>query len=149
MRSIYLHARELFETSSADDKALMGATASTFFGDLNRVLNEYVILQVSSCSKSIRRDYPGVFAQTGFAVTQGNSTATAAALAANSAASCVKRVKAGGGQVLRDPIEVLEGNWIVQCADPQGAIFALVGHRGFGYFESLGWRQEAPRVKSR
>src|SRR5262249_59306473 len=46
MRSIYLHARELFETSSAEDKALMGNTAGMFFGDLNRVLNEYVILQV-------------------------------------------------------------------------------------------------------
>jgi len=46
MRSIYLHARELFETSSAEDKALMGITAGTFFGDLNRVLNEYAILQV-------------------------------------------------------------------------------------------------------
>jgi len=46
MRSIYLHARELFETSSAEDKALMRITAGTFFGDLNRVLNEYGILQV-------------------------------------------------------------------------------------------------------
>ena len=46
MRSIYLHARELFETSSAEDKTLMRNTAGTFFGDLNRVLNEYVILQV-------------------------------------------------------------------------------------------------------
>jgi hypothetical protein len=46
MRSIHLHARELFETSSAGDKALMETTAGTFFGDLNRVLNEYVILQV-------------------------------------------------------------------------------------------------------
>jgi len=46
MRSIYLHTRELFETSSAEDKALMGNTAGMFFGDLNRVLNEYVILQV-------------------------------------------------------------------------------------------------------
>src|SRR5262249_57540719 len=100
MRSIYLHARELFETSSADDKALMGATASTFFGDLNRVLNEYGILQVSSCSRSIRRDYPGVFAQTGFAVTQGNSTATAAALAANSRPSCVNPLKADVAQVI-------------------------------------------------
>ena len=45
-RSIYLHARELFETSSAEDKALMGNTAGMFFDDLNRVLNEYVILQV-------------------------------------------------------------------------------------------------------
>jgi hypothetical protein len=46
MRSIYLHTRELFETSSAEDKALMKRTAGTFFGDLNRVLNESVILQV-------------------------------------------------------------------------------------------------------
>jgi len=46
IRSIYLHARELFETSSADDRALMNATARTFFYDLNRVLNEYIILQV-------------------------------------------------------------------------------------------------------
>ena len=46
MRSIYLHTCELFETSSAEDKALMGNTAGMFFGDLNRVLNEYVILQV-------------------------------------------------------------------------------------------------------
>jgi AbiU2 len=45
MRSIYLHARELFENSSADDKALMRSTAGTFFGDLNQALNEYVILQ--------------------------------------------------------------------------------------------------------
>jgi AbiU2 len=46
MRSIYLHARELFESCSADDRALMNATARTFFDDLNRVLNEYIILQV-------------------------------------------------------------------------------------------------------
>jgi AbiU2 len=46
MRSIYLHARELFETCSADDRALMNATARTFFDDLNWVLNEYIILQV-------------------------------------------------------------------------------------------------------
>jgi len=45
-RSIYLHARELFENRSADDKALMRMTADMFFGDLNRVFNEYVILQV-------------------------------------------------------------------------------------------------------
>jgi predicted enzyme related to lactoylglutathione lyase len=63
--------------------------------------------------------------------------------------AAIKRVKAGNGQVLRDPIEVLDGNWIVQCADPQGAIFALAGHRGLGYFERVGSRQEASRVKSR
>jgi HEPN superfamily AbiU2-like protein len=46
MRSIYLHARELFETSSPDDRYLMEATAGAFFGDLNQVLKEYIILQV-------------------------------------------------------------------------------------------------------
>src|ERR1700730_13819555 len=54
MRSIYLHARELFETSSAGDKALMRRTAGTFFGDLNRVLNEYVILQVCKITDPAR-----------------------------------------------------------------------------------------------
>jgi hypothetical protein len=52
MRSIYLHTRELFETSSAADKALMSATADMFFRDLNRVLNEYVILQVCKITDS-------------------------------------------------------------------------------------------------
>ena len=54
MRSIYLHTRELFETSSAGDKALMDATAGTFFGDLNRVLNEYAILQVCKITDPAR-----------------------------------------------------------------------------------------------
>jgi uncharacterized protein len=57
--------------------------------------------------------------------------------------AAVKRVKAGSGQVLSDPMEGLDGNWIVQCADPQGAIFALAGHRGYGYFERVVPRQEA------
>jgi uncharacterized protein len=51
--------------------------------------------------------------------------------------AAVKRVKAGSGQVLRGPTEVPGGSWIAQCADPQGAIFALAGHRGFGYFERV------------
>ena len=49
-----------------------------------------------------------------------------------------KRVKAGNGQILSGPIEVPGNRWIVQCTDPQGAIFALVGkrsHNGIGYFE--------------
>ncbi len=52
--------------------------------------------------------------------------------------AAVKRVKAGGGQVLEDPLEVSGGDWIVQCTDPQGAVFALVGTRDrkpIGYFE--------------
>jgi predicted enzyme related to lactoylglutathione lyase len=49
--------------------------------------------------------------------------------------AAVKRVRVAGGQLLSGPMEVPDGNWIVQCADPQGAIFALAGRRGFGYFK--------------
>jgi uncharacterized protein len=45
--------------------------------------------------------------------------------------TAVKRVKNGGGQVLEGPIEVPGGNWILQCLDPQGALFALVGKRRY------------------
>jgi hypothetical protein len=61
--------------------------------------------------------------------------------------AAVKRVKAGSGQVLRGPTEVPGGNWIAQCADPQGAIFALAGHRGFGYFERVELHQKARQGK--
>jgi predicted enzyme related to lactoylglutathione lyase len=50
----------------------------------------------------------------------------------------MKRVKTGNGQILSGPIEVPGNRWIIQCTDPQGAIFALVGkrrHNGIGYFE--------------
>jgi uncharacterized protein len=52
--------------------------------------------------------------------------------------AAAKRVKAGHGQILNGPIAVPGGNWIVQCTDPQGAMFALVGkrsHTGIGFFE--------------
>jgi uncharacterized protein len=61
--------------------------------------------------------------------------------------AAVKRVEAGSGQVLRGPTEVPGGSWIAQCADPQGAIFALAGHRGFGYFERVELRQKARQGK--
>jgi predicted enzyme related to lactoylglutathione lyase len=35
-------------------------------------------------------------------------------------------VEAGGGHVLVGPIQVPGGGWIVQCTDPQGAMFALL-----------------------
>jgi uncharacterized protein len=61
----------------------------------------------------------------------------------------MKRVKAGSGQILNGPIEVPGDRWIVQCTDPQGAIFALVGkrsHNGIGYFERVVSRDPtAPR----
>jgi predicted enzyme related to lactoylglutathione lyase len=38
-----------------------------------------------------------------------------------------KRVQDAGGQVALGPQEVPGGSWILQCFDPQGALFALVG----------------------
>lgn len=43
--------------------------------------------------------------------------------------AAVERVKGGGGTVLNGPMEVPGGAWIIQGADPQGAMFALVGMR--------------------
>lgn len=43
--------------------------------------------------------------------------------------AAAKRVNARSGQVINGPIEVPDSNWVVQCADPQGAIFGLVGKR--------------------
>ena len=60
--------------------------------------------------------------------------------------AAAQRVKAGGGRILDGPIEVPGGSWIVQCSDPQGAMFALEGTRGrkaVGYFE-----RGAPRDRS-
>jgi predicted enzyme related to lactoylglutathione lyase len=60
--------------------------------------------------------------------------------------AAAQRVKACGGQILDGPLEVLGGSWIVQCADPQGAIFALEGKRGrssIGYFERVASRDRS------
>ena len=49
-----------------------------------------------------------------------------------------RRVSAGGGEILDGPLDIPGGSWIVRCADPQGAEFALEGARGrrpVGYFE--------------
>jgi uncharacterized protein len=40
------------------------------------------------------------------------------------------RVEESGGSVLYGPQEVPGGAWILNCRDPQGAMFALVGPRG-------------------
>jgi len=61
--------------------------------------------------------------------------------------AAVMRVKAGSGQVLRGPTQGPGGNWIAECADPQGAFFALAGHRGLGYFERVELRQKARQGK--
>ena len=39
--------------------------------------------------------------------------------------SAVEKVKALGGKVLNGPMEVPGGDMIAQCADPQGAAFAI------------------------
>ncbi|HUI20259.1 MAG TPA: VOC family protein [Methylocella sp.] len=36
------------------------------------------------------------------------------------------RVRDGGGQIIHGPMQVPGGAWIVQCLDPQGAMFAMV-----------------------
>jgi uncharacterized protein len=51
--------------------------------------------------------------------------------------AAARRVAAAGGRNLKGPVEVPGGNWIVHCADPQGAMFALVGNNGIGYFERV------------
>jgi len=39
--------------------------------------------------------------------------------------AAVENVKANGGQVLNGPMEVPGGDWIAQCMDPQGGMFAI------------------------
>jgi predicted enzyme related to lactoylglutathione lyase len=51
--------------------------------------------------------------------------------------AAVQRVKAGGGRILDDPQQVPGGSWIVQCTDPQGAMFALEGPRRYSASEYL------------
>ena len=51
--------------------------------------------------------------------------------------AAAQRVKAGGGEILDGPLETPGGSWVVRCADPQGAVFALEGMRKggpVGYF---------------
>jgi predicted enzyme related to lactoylglutathione lyase len=40
--------------------------------------------------------------------------------------AAIKRVEAGGGQILNGPMQVPGGSWIAQCMDPQGGAFAMV-----------------------
>lgn len=43
----------------------------------------------------------------------------------------IEKIKAAGGQVINGPMEVPGGDWIAQCLDPQGGMFA-VHHTGSG-----------------
>jgi uncharacterized protein len=44
----------------------------------------------------------------------------------DSADAAAVRVAAAGGNVMNGPMQVPGGSWILQCMDPQGAMFALV-----------------------
>jgi predicted enzyme related to lactoylglutathione lyase len=59
--------------------------------------------------------------------------------------AAAKRVAALGGRILDGPLESPGGAWIVQCIDPQGALFALAGERRrtVGYFEGPASRDPA------
>ena len=39
--------------------------------------------------------------------------------------AAVEKIKELGGTVLSGPMEVPGGDWVAQCADPQGAAFAV------------------------
>jgi hypothetical protein len=62
-------------------------------------------------------------------------------------------VKAGGGVVFGDALELSDGSWVARCADPQGAIFALQGkgrRDGAGRGSSeVGWSAEWSGISSR
>jgi predicted enzyme related to lactoylglutathione lyase len=45
--------------------------------------------------------------------------------------SAAKRVKQHGGEILEGPVEALDGRWVLKCADPQAALFALSGKRSY------------------
>jgi uncharacterized protein len=54
--------------------------------------------------------------------------------------AAAKRVEGAGGEILYGPTVVPGGARIVHCADPQGAVFALLNRQGreaLGYFESI------------
>jgi uncharacterized protein len=56
--------------------------------------------------------------------------------------AALRRVEAGGGRILYGPMQVPGGALIVHCADPQGAIFALLDQRsrkiaGYVYLERV------------
>lgn len=72
--------------------------------------------------------------------------------------AAVELVKTGGGQILEDPQELLDGSWIARCTDPQGATFALQGKRSqagidwsteWGGFSSKGRLVTNPRGRVR
>jgi hypothetical protein len=54
VRSVYLHGKNLFELSTDKERQRMERTAQVFFGDINRVLIERVILEVCKLTDPAR-----------------------------------------------------------------------------------------------
>jgi uncharacterized protein len=67
--------------------------------------------------------------------------------------AAMKRVKTVGGEIIYGPMQVPESLWVVECKDPQGAEFALVGKRSsdaIGTFERVSARDPSdPRARLR
>jgi predicted enzyme related to lactoylglutathione lyase len=60
--------------------------------------------------------------------------------------AAARRVTDGGGQILEGPVDVPGGSRVARCADPQGAMFALIERRkdkAIGYFERVASRKPA------
>ena len=60
VRSVYMHGKTLFETVDQAGKDILTNAAPVFFGDINKVLIEYVILQVCKVTdpaKDLRGNY--------------------------------------------------------------------------------------------
>jgi predicted enzyme related to lactoylglutathione lyase len=58
--------------------------------------------------------------------------------------SAAERVKAAGGQIFNGPVDLPSGNSMIQCKDPQGAVFALRSkraHSALGYFKDADGHQ--------
>jgi hypothetical protein len=58
--------------------------------------------------------------------------------------SAAERVVSAGGQIFNGPVDLPSGNSMIQCRDPQGAIFALRSkpdHSPIGYFKDAEGRQ--------
>jgi hypothetical protein len=60
--------------------------------------------------------------------------------------AAAERVKTGGGQVFKGPLELPSGGWIARCRDPQGGAFALQGDRSQ---QGFGWSTEWDGISSR
>ena len=43
--------------------------------------------------------------------------------------AALARVKSASGKILLEPVQVPTGQWIAQCADPQGAMFGLLAQK--------------------